>query len=271
MIPGQTVTFINDDPDLSVVFQKPDGSLYDGLPPWLTLSKTAYSYRQTLSRVRTDIRGDAPVFVTTFAGGHASLFGVPDANLTAVYSIDDSENRTAVLSYEDRDQLLGKENVELWSLSGLGPGRHDVRFYPLTGTFNLDYMLYTSNFGAAVTGTTVLRDDHDEGVIYSGDWTRSTNASFPPGLPVKSTISQTNTQWASFAIDFRGTSITVFGTKNSAEGILQATYTIDNDAPVVVDHYNSRHIVNADHWALNQPFFSRNLRPGDHTLKVTVT
>ncbi|TFK21815.1 hypothetical protein FA15DRAFT_758462 [Coprinopsis marcescibilis] len=257
----------NDDTWFGQHFQRTDGS-----PQLWQLDKSESSFQQTLSRVRADEEGRHLHGIgTTFTGTEITFVGVPDAKFTAVYNIDGSENRTAILSYEGREELLGKENVPLWGLTGLGPETHKVILFPLTGTFNFDYVFHPPIVGFGAVGSVVLRDDSAEGFNYTGDWNRSTTASFPPGLSFRESISQTNSPGASFALNFTGSSITVFGIRHSANGTLEATYIIDDTTTVVVNHFNQTQTVNASHWALNQPLFSRDLEPGVHSLNVTVS
>ncbi|TFK26109.1 hypothetical protein FA15DRAFT_667784 [Coprinopsis marcescibilis] len=250
-----------------------------GQAPWLTnRTDVAASFKRTLSVYRTDVNGTGlnvrPRFEITFHGTDIAFYGTASAGLAANYAIDGSNQRPAEIAIGNN--LLGKTNVKLWSLTNLPSGQHRVEFFPVSGQFNLDYAVYTpsSSLRTLYVRKTVVKDNQDRSFGFSANhWTHEVGStmSLPIGLPFSETLSHTKTQGASFTLDFTGSSIAIYGAKNMVSGLLLATFSVDNRTPTVFTVVDGIQRVNSSNWELNSQLYTEALVPGKHTLRVEVT
>ncbi|TFK21834.1 hypothetical protein FA15DRAFT_696135 [Coprinopsis marcescibilis] len=93
-----------------------------------------------------------PVISMEFIGTDIYFVGVPTTDPIAEYTIDGNQRRPAVLSYENRPELFGKNNIALWDLAGLDSRKHVLSFYPISGVMKLDYVHYTATGSFDRTG-----------------------------------------------------------------------------------------------------------------------
>ncbi|KIM22509.1 hypothetical protein M408DRAFT_28640 [Serendipita vermifera MAFF 305830] len=121
---------------------------------------------------------------------------------------------------------------------------------------------------------TIVVDDADPGIQYTGSWTALTAALYLTNPEHMKTIHESHQQGDTITYTFTGTQITVYCSLSSPhrKGIPSSTYQIDSGTPV---RFNSTgEVPNVVLWTSNVshiPFYtSPSLPEGQHTIKITV-
>jgi len=132
-----------------------------------------------------------------------------------------------------------------------------------------DYLTVTASASTPLNGRTLIVDDRDTLIKYTGNW--ATEPSTPLALDYASSLHRDTAHWSSSVGDtvefeFAGNSVAVYGlASNLASGNITATYTVDGDTKtrtVPEGTYDSVPMAQ---------FFHADLAPGVHTLIVNVT
>lgn len=67
-----------------------------------------------------------------------------------------------------------------------------------------------------------------------------------------------------------GSSISVIGATQNANGTLTASFTVDGQKPVTFNPFDGSQNVNTTQWAVSQTLFHQDVTPGAHQLTVTL-
>jgi hypothetical protein len=92
----------------------------------------------------------------------------------------------------------------IWSLDRLEPTTHSVQLFPVAGTLILDYLSYLPTGPLARNQDTLVVDNLDPQIRYSGTWNNDRDFATPAGSPLNTTVSRTNTVGSSFQFNFTG-------------------------------------------------------------------
>ncbi|KDR80173.1 hypothetical protein GALMADRAFT_208345 [Galerina marginata CBS 339.88] len=192
---------------------------------------------------------------------------------TATVSIDGGAPYTITYS----TTIAPPAYLQWYQSPTLADGKHTIVVGQLDGTA-VDYALVELGPNTSLDGKTIVVDNDDSALQFSGNWARNTDefnaGSLPNGFPLHGSTHRSSTPGDSITLMFSGTSTAVYGIFNWANlGLLSATYTLDgNDFhqsyPVTTD---TDHFINGDGEALNFVYFSEeNLSDGDHTLVIKI-
>ncbi|KAF5310712.1 hypothetical protein D9619_008139 [Psilocybe cf. subviscida] len=209
-----------------------------------------------------------PNLTYSFFGSDVSVYGTLTPGLAMNFSIDGSTSAPAQFN----NGSLGKPGVEIFSITGLGKTeQHKLQLFPTTGQFVFDYFASTATASTNLTSSDLLIDDHSSLVHYSSTgWTRATNVEYPTGSPFLRTASGSSTPGSSLTFSFTGSSISVIGATQKANGTLTASFTVDGQNPVTFNPFDGSQNVNASQWTVSQTLFHQEVAPGPHQLTVTL-
>jgi hypothetical protein len=154
----------------------------------------------------------------------------------------------------------------------LADGRHTVTY--AIGNVSLvpvfDYLTVDAGPSTPLSGSTLIVDDSDTTIKYSGSWT--TSPPHPLSFDYSTSLYKNTTHWSSTVGDtiefkFTGTSVSVYGlfSNISAGGNISATYSIDGNSTTQFVPQGS-----LDSVPMAQ-LFHADLQAGNHTLSVNVT
>ncbi|KAJ2934133.1 hypothetical protein H1R20_g2941, partial [Candolleomyces eurysporus] len=163
----------------------------------------------------------------------------------------------------------GRKGVKIFDL-GVLSGPHTVLLEPQQGQLIVDYLIYTPVANTKFDGRQLIYDDTNPSFNFSGPWTPAENFDLS-ALPFNDTYTSTGQIGSSFAIDFVGNSISVYGAFNPSPGVVSATFSVDGSAPSPVQLLNRTS--SSDDWAMHQLFFQHNfteVSETPHILNVTV-
>ncbi|EDR05984.1 uncharacterized protein LACBIDRAFT_294728 [Laccaria bicolor S238N-H82] len=166
-----------------------------------------------------------------------------------------------------------------WYQSPILPeGTHNITLTHMAGTA-LDYAVITAGQNTPLAGKTVIVDNEDPSIKFTGSWTRNTDrfhsGSPPDGYPFHNSTHQSTTPGDSFIFRFSGTSLNIYGILHWANlGTVAASYTLDGAATsltysVTTSSSNHQNNLNDQHNFLL--YSNTSLTAGDHTLVVNVT
>jgi len=170
--------------------------------------------------------------------------------------------------YVDLYSSNTKWQQHVWSVSGLADTTHTVDV-DWTGTKNssaTDSALSLDAFEivgellpapAERVSTTVVLEETDPSILYTGLWTSLTSSSLSSGTLTKASTEST------VSVAFTGTGIDWIALKSSSYGV--ARVTLDEGAPVDVDLYSATARWKDSAWSVN------GLSPGAHTLTISWT
>jgi len=155
----------------------------------------------------------------------------------------------------------------------LSDGKHIITYsMESTGKSlpSFDYLTVNAGSSTPLQGQTLVVDDTDNSIIYSGNWKNS--PAVPLSFDYSTTLYRNTTHWSSTVGDslqfnFQGSSISVFGiaTNISSGGNITATYTLDGVSQVhglPQGTLDSLPMVN---------LFHADVQPGVHTLIINIT
>ncbi|KAF8968104.1 hypothetical protein BDZ97DRAFT_1655524 [Flammula alnicola] len=215
-------------------------------------------------------------FLVTFQGTSIAFVGntpaAPSSQSIAVSIDGGAEYET---SYDDPTP---QSYLQWYQSPTLPEGTHTIAVNQVAGT-SLDYAIVTVGPNTPLTGKTILLDNEDPAIQYSGGWTRNTDrfdaGNLPDGLPYHNSTHRSSTPGDIITFRFQGTSAQIYGIFSWFNiGILSATYTLDGTT--VPQTYavatNTPEFVSNQGEAANFLLFSyNNLPAGDHTLVINIT
>ncbi|KDR86141.1 hypothetical protein GALMADRAFT_274807 [Galerina marginata CBS 339.88] len=197
-----------------------------------------------------------------------------DALQSATVSIDGGQPYTIIYSTTTPPPAY----IQWYQSPTLSDGKHTITLAHLDRTA-VDCALVEVGQNTPLIGKTILVDNDDPAIQYSGTWTRDVNefdaSTLPDGFPLQNSTHRSSTLGDTVKLRFSGTFVAVYGIFDWAKlGLLSATYTLDGDVlsqsyPVTTtsERYQAK-----DRQASNFLYFSQeNLPPGDHTLVVNIT
>ena len=183
-----------------------------------------------------------------------------------------------------------------WYQSPILPeGTHNITLTHMAGTA-LDYAVITAGQNTPLTGKTVIVDNEDSSIRFTGSWTRNTarfhSGYSPDGYAFRNSTHQSNTTGDNFIFRFSGdfpfnhcflrdtdgrtgTSLYIYGMLHWADlGTVSASYTLDGETTPVTYSVTTSSSMHQDN-TNDQPNFllytNTSLTAGDHTLVVNVT
>lgn len=168
--------------------------------------------------------------------------------------------------------------VQWYQSPTLADGKHNITISHLAGTA-VDLALITVGPKTSLQGKTLIVDDDNSAIEYSGAWSSNASpfnaGSLPDGFPVGNSTHRSTTLGDTITFRFTGTSVSVYGIFSWVQvGSLTATYTLDGTtvpqtysvttrSPQFMDDYGE-----ASNYIL---FSSETLAAGDHTLVINIT
>lgn len=226
-------------------------------------ANNTFGNSQSISRA-----GSTPgVLQFEFTGKGAEIYGTLDPALKLDSKMDGA-NYTPLDDGEGNPP--GRKGVKIYDL-GVLSGPHTIRLSPQTGSLVIDYLLYTPVGKTELDGKQLAYDNTNPAFNYSGAWTPREQFD-TTSLPFNNTLATTSQKGSSFAIDFVGSSIAVYGAINSTPGLLSATFSIDGSTPEPIVLAN-RSQATSD-WTLHTLFFLHTFSEvnteAPHILNVTV-
>ncbi|KAG6909663.1 hypothetical protein DXG01_016243 [Tephrocybe rancida] len=180
------------------------------------------------------------------------------------YPTNDTYNWVTVDNASAVNIFLPQGNVvDLWYETPSMPDATHTIFFHDFPTMLIDYAVVTAGRETPLTGQTLLVDDTDAGIEYTGSWMQSssviqgTNAT--SRAPVGGSTYGTGDQHASATFRFTGTAVSVYGISPSEDGVV-VSFTLDGNISRM-NQYNA---------SLPDPNFlwysQHDLFPGNHTL-----
>ncbi|KAG6845348.1 hypothetical protein H0H93_016112, partial [Arthromyces matolae] len=178
-----------------------------------------------------------------FVGGSAIVVGVTHVSFTinftgtsiALYGhllqdevpANDTINGVFVDTWTATNIFLPRNNtIDLWyqspKLSDTNE-THNVTFQDFP-TMLIDYAVVSAGRDTILTGQGLLVDNTDPAIAYQGRWVSRTGiitaANDTARVPVGGSIYQTNDRTASAVFQFAGTSVSVYGTSPTQDGVV---------------------------------------------------
>ncbi|PPQ80154.1 hypothetical protein CVT24_006562 [Panaeolus cyanescens] len=215
-------------------------------------------------------------FALTFEGRSIAFIGnTPPNGLSQEATISIDGGSVSTVDYGDPTP---QTYMQWYQSPNLADGRHRISVGHLAGT-SLDMALITIGPNTPLSGKTLLIDDDDSQISYSGSWVKNTNkfdaGTLPDGYPIRGSTHRSSNVGDSLTFRFTGTSVAIYGIFNWRNtGSLTATYTLDgnSDTQVYTVNQDTPYHVNNYGEASNFVFFRRgSLSAGAHTLVVTIT
>ncbi|KAG6909664.1 hypothetical protein DXG01_016244 [Tephrocybe rancida] len=179
---------------------------------------------------------------------------------------NDTENWIIVGNVSSVNLFIPQGNVvDLWYETPSMPDNnttHTILFRDFPSML-IDYAVVTAGQETLLTGQTLLVDDTDAAIEYTGSWTRSSNViqgtDITSRAPVGGSTYGTGDQHASATFRFTGTAVSVYGISPSEDGVV-VSFTLDGNVSRM-NQYNA---------SLPDPNFlwysQHDLFPGNHTL-----
>ncbi|KAJ2915430.1 hypothetical protein MD484_g4997, partial [Candolleomyces efflorescens] len=200
------------------------------------------------------------------AGKGLEVYGTLDRSLV-MRSFMDRTNYTP-LDYT-AGIPTGRKGVKIFDL-GVLSGPHTVILEPQQGQLIVDYLIYTPVGNTEFDGKQLIYDDTNPSFNFSGSWTPAQDLDLT-ALPFNDTYTSTAQIGSSFAIDFVGNSVSVYGAFNPSPGVVSATFSVDGSTPSPATLLNRT--APEDDWSMHQQFFQHSfteVSETPHVLNVTV-
>ncbi|PPR05501.1 hypothetical protein CVT26_009005, partial [Gymnopilus dilepis] len=188
----------------------------------------------------------------------AANFSTTVAELTNLI-IDNRAPSSASVDEQGTDTLF-------YQTPTLHSGSHNVTFFTFSNV-NFDFFVITAANDTDLSGQTLIVDDSDSSIVYSGDWSKNSSvlaAATNSRTPYGGSFHQTNAAGAAATFSFTGNSVSVHGVANT--GPMSITFTVDG-LPVPATQFAD------SNGSLNPTFTwysSDSLSPADHTLQMKV-
>ncbi|PPQ69614.1 hypothetical protein CVT24_001370 [Panaeolus cyanescens] len=156
--------------------------------------------------------------------------------------------------------------------STLTDGKHTITYAAVPGQLPpiLDYLTVTAGSLTPLKGRTVVADDTDDGITYSGTWSNGNLLGVP--FDYSTSFYNNSTHWSrsngdNFRFEFEGTSISIYGiVANISSGTnITAEYVIDG-----VSRIQGLPIGTLDSLPMLE-LFHADVEPGNHTFAMNVT
>ena len=167
--------------------------------------------------------------------------------------------------------LLEPKEDGSFEAQGLADGKHTFTYGigEVSSMPVFDYLTVTAGPSTPLSGRTLIVDDADASVDFSGSW--ATTSPKPTSFDYSTALHRDTAHWSSkvgdtVAFQFIGSSVAVYGiAANIASGDIKLSYTIDGVA-------TTQGIPEEALEALPMTrFFHSDLQPGPHTLIINVT
>ncbi|TFK72131.1 hypothetical protein BDN72DRAFT_381250 [Pluteus cervinus] len=202
-------------------------------------------------------------------GTHIDIYGYAPAGASLNLAVDSGDPKP--LDLINSGNSSGKSAL-IASAQLLGSGDHDVRIGVNSGAPYIDYMLVTPRASSMLITNTLLADDRDPYLKYSGSWTQDSGPSADYGTSLANTRTGSKAKGAKVTVDFYGASIGVYGLLNPTDGVLSASFSVDGKPATKFTPYDGTQTVNSSDWLINQKFFYQDLSSSSsqHTLTINV-
>ncbi|CAA7261577.1 unnamed protein product [Cyclocybe aegerita] len=172
----------------------------------------------------------------------------------------------------DNEAFVSQSGDGAYDSPALPEGEHTLTYSVGSGTAlpAFDYLTVTAGTNTPLDGKTLVIDDTDGSIAYTGSWT--IESPVPLNFDYSTSLHKNSAHWASRVGDslhfqFRGSSISVLGiaANISGGGNITATYTLDGIS-------NTRDLPTGTLDSLPMvQLFHADVQPGDHTLIVNIT
>ncbi|KAG6810395.1 hypothetical protein H0H92_012057 [Tricholoma furcatifolium] len=221
--------------------------------------------------------GEYATLTVSFQGTSLAMIGnTPASECTQWMEVSIDGGATNQVSYGDPDP----QNTMQWYKSPtLSDGSHTISFSRIAGTA-LDFMVVSAGLTTPLSGLTLIVDDGDSGVDYSGTWSNPSeryveSTSSVEFYPYGNAVHQTSTVGSSMSFQFSGTSISVYSVFDYASiGNMDVDFTVDgttHSQSFTVSTTTPGYKEGIGHRGNILLFTSTGLSAGTHTLKVELT
>ncbi|KAJ8080569.1 hypothetical protein PM082_017403 [Marasmius tenuissimus] len=195
----------------------------------------------------------------------SSRLSSPDADYAVQVDISPMLQRSGNGVYQSPELVDGREHSIVYAVGNQS----------LSPAF--DYLTVTAGHTTRLHGKTIIVDDEDDEIQYSGNW--RTEPISPPTVafdytssPYLDTTHWSNTVGDSVTYSFKGSSVAVYGVIPFSQlfpnRTISASYAIDGGEPEIRSFTPS---IEGHPIAMSQFFLSERLSEGRHTLVVEVT
>ncbi|KAL0957122.1 hypothetical protein HGRIS_003215 [Hohenbuehelia grisea] len=208
---------------------------------------------------------------SSFHGTSISIYGYLNTSQTPSIQID---NATIQGTYLDLPYY-----GPWYTSSFVTDHQHDFNMSLDNATHALiDYMVVTAGPSTPLEGRTIIADDFDKDIQYSGSWETQFGTVFPARdtngtgrLAFRNTTHSTKKSGSRFTFDFTGSSISVFGILQSRlGGKWTAKFSVDGGSSnVYTAEFSNSTMRSFDR--TNIQLYHTDLKPGSHVLDVQVS
>ncbi|KAK0469685.1 uncharacterized protein EV420DRAFT_1496069 [Desarmillaria tabescens] len=200
----------------------------------------------------------------TFEGTEIQAFGQVAEPLYCSYEIDSTQSGGST-GVSNPSYSAAKTGLEWFNLTGLSSGSHNLSLTLVGADAILDYLVITPSTNMSLDGYTLVVDDNETDVVFSGNWTVQSRQSYGYGFPFNNTLTGTGDNSSTVEFNFTGVSVSVYGAVHSAAGA--SSYSVDGSPAT---NYTPPSNLTDDSWYLHQQFFHAELEQGNHTLLISV-
>ncbi|KAF8869572.1 hypothetical protein BD779DRAFT_1806857 [Infundibulicybe gibba] len=248
-----------------------------------TTSKTNKWYNGTLMWPKFATTGDNATDTSVFGSLNYTFHGTSIAFVGNIGLSNNSQITVVTIDgnspYNTSYDKPISQNYQQWYQSPhLDDGVHTIQLDNIVTT-SVDIVVISAGPNTLLSGQTVIVDDDDPSIIYSGNWNRNEDrfvtSEAAGGLPFRNGTQQSTTPGDAASIRFTGTSVVVYGIFPWATpGSMSVRYTLDGSSSVKTYKVtpSSPNLVKKEPQQPNFLFFSEDsLAPGNHTLSINIT
>ncbi|KAG6907922.1 hypothetical protein DXG01_006852 [Tephrocybe rancida] len=265
----------------SIVYDDVSSRVSAGGGSWKTVDVDRYFGGSTIyPKFSSDDSGDTGDYASltvSFQGTSIAFVGNSPYVRCSQYvyvSIDGGE--ASQQAYTDSSP---QNTIQWYKSRTLSDGSHTISITRIAGVA-LDYMVVTAGLTTPLSGQTLIVDDGDSAISYSGSWSNPSGRYVTDGSSVGfyahgNAVHTTSSVGASMTFQFTGTSVSVYSVFDySRIGHMVVVYTVDDDEhvqPYTVSSSTLEYRDDLGHRG-NVLLFSKNgLSAGAHTLKIQMT
>ncbi|KAG6816464.1 hypothetical protein H0H87_005824 [Tephrocybe sp. NHM501043] len=167
-----------------------------------------------------------------------------------------------------------QSSTQWYESPALSDGSHTVSISRIAGT-SVDYMVVTAGLTTPLSGQTLIVDDSDSSIAYSGSWSTPTGPFTINGdssvdfYAHRKTLHRMSTVGSSLSLQFTGTSVSVYSVFDySSVGHMVVVYSVDSESHTQPYTVSS----SSPGYRPNILLFSKDgLEARTHTLKIQMT
>ncbi|KDQ27234.1 hypothetical protein PLEOSDRAFT_1022221, partial [Pleurotus ostreatus PC15] len=163
-----------------------------------------------------------------------------------------------------------------FNFADLADTHHDITLDFSTNVY-FDYAVISAGQSTPLRGRSILVDDSDAAMNYTGAWSEQSDQMFATGdglqqIPHGKSVRRSTKAGDYVLLQFTGSSISVYGIVQwQNPGRISTAYTLDGSASPQTTTISSDGQRNPYTDQPNYLFYHADLAPGNHTLVITVT